>query len=311
MLDEYDRLMAMSRSMNGVNRVHIAYGNTLTPFEVIELSESLFVKGIHAGPVLGGEQAFSATELRIAARDWIDQLRDDLRPPGKSDPEPFGRRDLRKNATLFTDGRTSQHKTLLLAFPGANHRLMMPISAFLQNLDAAATDLVVIRDGTKTRYLSGIDGLASSIEELADVLPAFLGFHRYERVAALGTSAGALPLLIIALRSGVENIALVGPLSPFDARMARNGAVPIADLLRLAATNGKPKQITVCFGAQSPDDRQAAMDIASCIDATMVEVTYPGQDVRHNALHPLHLKGELTEFLDAHLLAGPMAGPTK
>ncbi|MDB5539357.1 MAG: hypothetical protein JWQ89_1084 [Devosia sp.] len=301
MLEDYDRLIASCRSMNGVNRVHIAFGNTLTPVEVLALSEALFVKGIHDGPTLSGEQSFSARELKEAAREWVDELFQDLRPVGKVDPEPFVRRDIRKNVTLFTDGADAREKALLLAFPGGNHRIMMPIAAFLQNLAAAATDVVVIRDGTRTRYINGIEGLADSIEELADALPALLQVQRYKRVYALGVSAGGLPLLMVALQIGIENIVICGAISPFAPRIERPGATPIADVLRAANANGKPKHIVAVHGADSPEDKQAAADIASCIDAKVVEVSSPNFAVMHNTLHRLHKDGDLPAFLDAHL----------
>lgn len=301
MLQEYNRLIGQCTSLNGVNTIHIAFANTLTPSEVLALPNVLFVDGLHDAPVLNPERTFTDGELKLAARKWAEDLRADLRPVGKDAPEPFRRREIRKNVTLFSDGAAPDNKTLLLAFPGASHRMQMPVGPFLQNLDAASVDVAMVRDGTRRLYLKGIEGVGDSIEEVGDVLPGLLDMSRYRRVCALGASAGGLPLLVIALRLGIENIVVCGAISPFDPRMERSGSLPIAEVLRAANAAGRPKRVVAAFGSHSPKDRQAAEDIAGCVDAQLDEVSSPTYEFKHNVLHPLHREGRLVGYLEEHL----------
>lgn len=301
MLDYYDSLIAKCTTLNQVNRAHITLSNIITPDEAMLLWRSLFKDGIHAGPPPSPSSAFSAEDLRQAAREWINKQRLDLAASGKDGIEPFLRRILHENATLFTDGRPRDAKTLVVALTGANYRMMMPVPTFLQNLDASTTDLVIIRDGMRHGYRKGVAGLADSVEDLADRLPDWLEMSSYRRVCGLGISAGGLPTLLVGLRLGIPNLLLVGPSGPSDARWARPGHPAIADTVRAAGADGTRRRIVIAYGAQCEEDREGAREIADLIDVRIVEVSDPFEPVGHPALHPLAARGKLAAFLHEHL----------
>lgn len=301
MLDNYNALIGRCRTINQVNQVHIALCNAMTPGEVVFMYDNLFVSPAHAPPSLHPEAAFTLAELRDNARLWFRRRHRDLLAAGKDTPEPFLRRDLHKHATFFGDGAPPDDKILLVALPGANYQIMTAVPTFLQNLDASRVDLVIVRDGTRTRYLDGIEGIADSVEAFADTMPDWLGFKTYRRVCGIGVSAGALPTLIVGLRAGVDDLLAVGPSSPRDVRWDRPGHEHVTDQLRRAAADGRKRNITVAYGADCDEDRVFAGEIAELIPIKQVVVSDPHAPVGHVALRPLAERGELSAFLREHL----------
>jgi hypothetical protein len=300
MLEYYDKLISRARSINDVNYMHVAFGNTITPAEAIFLCENLFAPGVHTAPELRQERTFTEDELIKTAREWADTLLTDLRNIGKPDPEPFQRKDLRKSVTLYSDGAPRAGKSLLITLPGANFRLMMPMPTFLQNIDAATTDVMIIRDGTRSSYTAGLEGLASSVATLGEGIKSLLPVHEYDRIVGLGVSAGGLPIILLALQLQMEAAMGCGAGSPFHKKWFGTPVDPAA-ILRQAAKDGFSNKLLTAYGAQSPADRTSAVDIAGCLRVRPVEVAIEGMSVKHNILYPLSTRGELPAFLSQHL----------
>lgn len=297
----YDGLIAQSRTVNDLNRIHVAFGNTMTPIEVLQLEETLFVDGVHQAPPLRDDRTFTNEELRRSCRAWIEEQRADLKRVGKAEAEPFLRRDIRQRVTLYHDGGSPQGRTLLMAFPGANHRLMMPIPTLLQNLPAKTVDVLMIRDGTRSGYTSGLDGLAPSIEHLGNAIPTILDIRGYDRLVGLGVSAGGLPIIMVALQLDFDAVLACGPSSPSRPNWQRPGIPSPVETLRKAAVDGRNRRITIAYGAQSEVDRDAAIEIAGHISVEPVEVSVSDFEVKHNVLHPLSIAGTLPTFFLRHL----------
>lgn len=300
-LDSYDRLIAQCITANDINRVHIAFGNTMTPAEVLYLEENLFRVGRHRPGPIRPDARFTVDDLKKFAREWIDDTRNDLKPVGKPRVEPFLRKDIRKSVTLFHSGDRPHGRSLLIALAGANHRFMMPVATLLQNLPAADLDVLVIRDGTRSGYTAGLEGLAPSIEELGAALPKVFDVSGYRRLLGLGVSAGGLPIIFLAMQMDFESVLACGPSGPSREKWQRPGFPSPVDTLLAAAREGKANRITIAYGAQSEKDRVSAEEIAGYVAINPVEVAIPGRDVRHNVLHPLHLIGKLPEFFAKHL----------
>lgn len=301
LLETYDGLISQCRTENDVNRVLIAFGNTLTPYEVIELEETIFVENVYELPALRPDKRFTDKQLHAWARTWIEDLRDELRRVGKSEVETFLRRDIRKSVTLYSDGSSAQGKTLLVTLPGANHRMMMPISTFLQNIAAETTDVLMIRDGTRSGYREGLEGLAPAVEELGPAITNLIDLNQYARRVGIGVSAGGLPILMVALQMDFDAVLVCGGGDPADPRWKRPGYPSPAETIRTAAAKGGGRRITVAYGRESPPDRVSAQGIAACISMTPIEVSLPDKSVSHNILHPLSIRGELPAFLAEHL----------
>lgn len=300
MLSYYDGLVAQSRSMNEINRIHIAFSNTITPAELVELNDSLFVEGKHTAPLLRGDCQFTAGELRASARTWVEAMMDHLRHAGKPDPEPFGRKDIRKSVTLYSDGGPTEQKTLLITLPGSNFRLMMSIPQFLQHMDARTTDVLIIRDGTRSDYTAGLEGLAPSMAELGAGLQQLLDLGRYKRLAGIGVSAGGLPIILLATQLQFDAALSCGGGSPYDRKWDKSVVTP-EEVLKRAAASGFNRRITVAYGAESPPDKKSAEDIAGCLMVQPVEVAVKDEKVEHNILYPLSRTGRLPAFLSEHL----------
>lgn len=301
LLEAYYERLSQVRSINTLNQVNIAFGNTMTPQEVVELEGSLLAPG-HDLPPLRDDRTFTDTELKAACRDWIEDAFGHLRLVGKADAEPFLRRDLRRSMTLYSDGGPSAKKTLIVAFPGANNRLMMPVATLLQALDATKTDIVLIRDPTHTAYFSGLEGFADSREALFDALPEYLNFAAYARVSALGVSAGGLPSVLAALRLGLAAALACGPDSPLDPRLKDTGGAVAEAALRDAAERGYTTRVAIVFGAQHSEDRKAAEELATILREQPLEIALADREVKHNVLIPIAEGGRLPSFLAEHLL---------
>lgn len=300
LLETYYQHLSQVRSINSINQINIAYGNTMTPQEVVDLEGALFAPG-HVVPKLREDRAFSDAELKAVAREWIEDAFAHLRLVGKTEAEPFLRRDLRKSVTLYTDGGPASGKTLVVAFPGANNRLMMPVATLLQALDASKVDIVLIRDPTHSAYFEGLEDFADSRDGLFDALPSYLTFAAYARVSSLGVSAGGLPALLLASRLGLTAVLACGADSPLDRRLQERGGAAAAAALRSVAESSHRPHIAIAFGAQQPEDRDAATEIGGILGVEPLEISNAERDVKHNVLIPLAEEGRLSSFLAEHL----------
>lgn len=300
LLETYNGLLSRAKTVNELNRINIAFGNTMTPQEVVDLEGALFTPG-HVAPQLREDRVFSDAELMAAAREWIEKAFAHLRLLGKADAEPFLRRDLRRSMTLYTDGGPANGKTLVVAFPGANNRLMMPVATLLQALDAPKVDIVLIRDPTHAAYFSGLEDFADSRDALFDALPSYLNFAAYARVSSLGVSAGGLPALLLASRLGLAAVLACGADSPLDPRLQKKGGGAAAAALRSAAESNHRTHVAIAFGAQHAEDREAATEIGGILGVEPLEITNADREVKHNVLFPLAKEGRLSSFLAEHL----------
>lgn len=299
MLEVYDSQLRELRTINQLNRLHIAFGNTVTPLEVLDLHTRLFKAPHHEMPTLHPEAKLSPEEVRRAGRDWVKSAMLDLKPVGKSYLEPFHRRDIRKGLLIFSDGKPTAGKTLLVTFAGANERLMMPIATLLQNLRAATTDVFYIADPSREAYRQGLRGFSDRLQDVGGPLSELVDMSAYRRRVALGVSAGGLPAIIAALAMKMD--AALGCGAPHPDRFtgeATGGVEPQGLLRDLRAASPKTK-ITLAFGDDEQKDRVAAEALAKCVHPALeLEVSFDGKKVQHNVLYPLSLNGSLPGFLN-------------
>lgn len=300
LLEAYQRSVSQARSLNSLNQINIAYGNTMTPQEVVELEEALSGSRLAFGE-LRPDRVFTDADLETVTSAWIRDALLHLKMIGKVDAEPFLRRDLRQSVTLYTDGRSSAGKSLVIALPGNNNRLMMPVATLLQALDATNVDIVLIRDPTHSAYFHGLEGFADSRERLFDILPQYLNFEAYGGVSTLGVSAGGLPALLLALRLGLRAALTCGANSPFDPRLQEKGGPAAVAALHRAIERGHDAHLAIAFGAQQPEDRRGAMELAEILGVGPIEIASNKREVKHNVLVPIAEEGRLSSFLAEHL----------
>lgn len=268
-------------------KVQIALENCLSPGEARDL-------------------AANRDQLAAPAREWLDGFIGAIfneRP----DVRAYARLRLCDHVWFYGHAPgEARRKHLLLAFCGAAHRLMVPVTVALQHIDAAEFDVVVLTDPSRRGYLAGIDGFASDFAGILDRLSQEVGTRHYTSVRCLGTSQGGAPALLAGLHLGAERAVSVGgrPFRDHERAAAEEGSVSEAGVPRALA--GKVATKIVCaFGADNAKDREAAATLAGDHIARGAW-SVPVQGVAtHNLLFDMLKARRLGGFLDGLLLADP------
>jgi len=302
LLDLYNARIGEAHTLNEVNQTHIAFANSLTPTEVVYLQGNLFAAGKHKFPSLRPDCRFTLAQLQESGRLWIDQLRASLTEIGKPRTELYRRHDLHDAVVLFSADRRTPRRNVVVAFTGANQRLMMPISTFLQNFDGRATDILYVRDSSRQGYRNGIPDLADDMAEIGPALTKLIDVARYQWRASIGVSAGGLPALVTGLRLEFDATLVCGGSSPERGQFDRPGQPKFGDRLRQWREAAPLVPVTVGYGAQDAADESAAADIARCVSGAEVErIALDGVEVKHNFLYKLSAAALLTAFVSEKL----------
>ncbi len=290
----YEDLLRQCKSSNWFDHKHYALEGSLTPLDVLYLHRVLVGEGFWIGAERLTAQ-MPLPELMIASRKWIEKLKTFHDFTGKSEPEPFGRHEMFNTLTLFTDGRNPGPKTLIVCFTGNGSRPMMPVSAFMQALDARSVDLAILRDIPFRSFRQGMSGIGDSFAAILEALPKLLKFENYAQVAVIGISAGGMPALLFGLVHAVKAALVVG-IVPNDP-MWHSAERPGLELVKSAYRPANVPKVTLAYGAQSPADIVQSAAVADIVPATLVQVSDPAAAVGHNALFPLLEQGRLRAFL--------------
>ena len=318
MVPLYERLIAGCTSENQRNRVHIRLENRMTPEEAVELWSHYLGRRYWRENAIS--RARSVAEPRLAhlghtpkpessrgtlehTRYWLGTLRDQYLLAGRARPEPFRRHRLTHGISRYSAGGPSRDRTLLLCFSGDWHRMMMPMSTFLQHLPAARCDVAFLRTERGHGYRAGIRGAGDDLPSSVMRLPTLLGLDRYSRVATMGTSAGGLPALIAALLLGVDAALVVGGNSPQDERWAgsldgHDADVYLADLANRAA---RVPRTTIVHSEGNERDAISALTMASLLPTESVHVM-PVAGADHNSLIHVTREGALARLLASSML---------
>jgi hypothetical protein len=308
-IDLYARLVSRCRTINHLNRVHIALAEHLTPAEMALLRAEIPPPSVlwsgALSSTLGRRRGLVGKTVRRlrprltfpnASYEWLDEMERLLAKSGKPSPERFVRRRVAPNVQSFSDGGAKAGKTLVLGFTGLARRLFMPIPVFLQHLDAERFDLLLLRDPSRRGFRDGLEGVAGGLEGTLDAVGALVRRDDYRAVVALGTSGGGLPAVLTALRLGLDKAVSVSGRGPCDPRwQAVGGDALLADL---AARAGAEPNVLLVHAADSEPDAVSARSLAAVVPArTFVVRAAGGAKVGHNALHPLLLESRLAAFL--------------
>lgn len=278
----YRKRIARCRTENQRNRVHIAVENYMTPLEV--------------------RHFVAAEPADSPSRRWIAGL-NGFMPTRKVRPVEFERRGVLKGASLYTaDIASPQEKTLVLAFGGHFHRLMVPTPTVLDCLDPASFDLVLLRDFSRTLFCRGIPGLGDDFFTALDSLRRQIDPHAYRSCVALGTSAGGLPALLAALLLQLQRGISVGGVdfAHFAGKLEGWGvsAQPYAELL--ASRPAPFPELLLVYCAGHAIDAAAATALHSRVPSRLLEI----KDCKGHGVFPTKLRrGRLPSFLSK--LLGP------
>ena len=229
---------------------------------------------------------------------WIDQHRAVLAEIGKSRIELYRRYELHDAVVLFSADRKAPRRNLVISLTGANQRLMMPISTYLQNFDGKTTDILYVRDSSRQGYRGGIPGLADDMAEIGPALTGLIDAEAYARRVSIGVSAGGMPALVVALRLGLDATLVCGGSSPERGQFDRDGVPKLGDRLAQWREAAPQTRVILGYGAQDTTDESAAADIARCVAGAEVErVAFEGVEVKHNFLYKLSEAGQLSQFV--------------
>lgn len=311
MINLYQRLSAACRTVNQLNKLHIALENRMTPVELVSLHKFLLPtnnvpKEQPPATATPAATRLMATQIdetakNILQREWISGLHHKFLFAGKSTPMPFTRRKIHNGVYSYSSPGEKQFKTALVCFTGNAQRMMMPTPVFLQNVASSQTDVIYLCTRRGDGYRNGIVGLGSDFETSVHRLDLLLKPHGYGRVATVGTSAGGLPALLAGLQLGADAVLSVGAANPNDARWIPQGSNQKHSNLfdRFANYGSRHPDIYLVHGALYPPDISANEAIAAKIK-TSETISVP--DSSHVVLFDLLTRGLLGGLLKRTVL---------
>ena len=259
-----------------------------TPAELTDLLARLS----DAKPGAGSAEKMSwidAFNHRRRHRRWVRKVGDELGADAAK--SPWKRVIYLRDLQFYTDDNDDKSaKTLVVAFNGNHHRLMMPTYRILQSLDAERFEIFMFNDPKRMLFENGIQGIGSNLDDICTYISAFVSAHEYGRVISLGTSGGGLAALYVALKLGWPKAITIG-----SASLSRHPtmAAILADLA--SQLKDQKTEIEANFTSNSHDS-DAAKQIKEVFPWTRL-----AQDSRftnHNLLMELYHNGELSLFIN-------------
>lgn len=283
MLDAYLAQIARRSTVNQFNQLHISLENVLSPAEVCAIVDGARSRGVALPP---------------EATHWLSRMDELLRKDGRA-AQPYARQTLGEAATAYAAPGTPAERarrTFVIAFTGDAHRLMMPVSLFLQACPADRYELLVLSDFRRSLYLRGIAGLGDDFPSAVSRIGAMAPSPRDRRVVSLGTSAGGLASVWAAVELGLARAVSVGGVTPEQAggRYQTQGLSTEAFEESIRRHAARLPEVLLVSGEQNDRDQRKALSMADRLPATLVAV--PGC-AHHNVLYDLWTRGELEPFL--------------
>ena len=286
----YLRSMRRHRTENQLNRIHIALENCMTPAEVRHFDATL---AREAPDTAGGR--------------WIAVLRGAL-PVNRARPAEFERRNLFAGVTLYTsDVGSAAEKTLLFAFAGRFHRLMLPTPWVLDCLNPALYDVVLLRDASRLSFARGIPELGADIFAALSGLSAHVDPRAYRNAMSLGTSGGGIPALVAAILLGLDRGIAIGGQDPqrIAASLRKCGANDQAYVALFASRPEPFPDLVLAYAEGWPEDATGALALHQLMPSRLVKVRNCAE---HGVLKWHLMRGTLPAFL-AKLLGQSLENP--
>jgi hypothetical protein len=160
----------------------------------------------------------------------------------KPHAEPFERSEVDPEWTQFCGHGPTATKELVIGLAGSSGNVNHASASILQQLDAGAHDLLIVRDLRQRSYTEGAAG-TRSFDELVERLRETAA--RYRSCIIIGSSMGGGPALEVGVRLGARRaISLAG--GPKDG------------LTGLRTHTGAPPELWCLYGADNPHDAARA-----------------------------------------------------
>lgn len=236
---------------------------------------------------------FSAYRRRRMRALLVRQLKRELATVGAA--KLWQRQVISPNMFLYSDPAASPaNKTLLVGFGGNALRLMMPTYCVLAGLNPATYDLLLLRDPDRRHYEAGVSDLGANIMEIAKKLKDLADQGGYRHVMALGTSAGGLPAICVAILNDWDRVVTVGCDIPANH----------PDFMKcLAEGRAKSKlDLRLFYSDLVARDNEAALAVAELYPSAIKMVEREVDT--HNLLYHLYRKGRLPQFFADNFVAG-------
>jgi hypothetical protein len=210
----------------------------------------------------------------------------------ESPPTCYVREELNQDVRLYSANRGAC--TLIVAFGGASHRLMKPISHFLQMMSDDIYDVLVITDAKRRHHDAGIRGYSNSLLETLVRIKALSDTRSYRRLVTYGTSMGGFPALRAGLWLGADRaVSVGGAFCSHPPRLLQgSNEVGAFDLLCHCRPRGHVPVVTAFSTGHSLDvERHAALRavLPDCVELKI-------NSDRHNVIHHLDRRGQLPAF---------------
>lgn len=293
MLDWYVAEIMRRRTANLINQLHIALENMLAPGEVCALVDESRERG---------------TNLPAPAAHWLGRMDTLLRGGGQA-VQPYDRRTINKSAAVYAAPGTEAERsdrTVVIAFTGDAHRLMLPIALFLQQCPADRYEVLLLNDLRRSLYLRGIEGFGSDFPETLERIRTLVPAPSNGRIVSFGTSAGGLAAIWAAIGLGLARAVSVGGVTPDEIgeRVQTQGLSASGFDEAIRGNAGRLPEVLLVAGEQNERDGRKALSMAGRVPATLISVP---DCANHNVLHVLWSRGELGPFLERVL--APAAAP--
>ncbi|MEO8243414.1 MAG: hypothetical protein ABI832_13995 [bacterium] len=256
-----------------------AFNDTLTPQAYLD---QIAVETKRGNSALSAAIAQSATGVYLMAQQQVQR---------------FASREIAADATLYTGADSPAGRRLLIAFTGRKNRMMMPLPLFLQEVEAATWDVLVLRDSRLSQFRLGCEGLADTFPDLARKVADLAA--PYLAATAIGASMGGLAAIRLGLaRPAVRGISIGGRF-PTDAARLLMAEYPGPAFDPICACLPViPRNLFFVHAEGHTLDREAAK---LCVGLTGgVRVRIKDQQ-RHYVLWQCHQTGSLRAFL-THIL---------
>jgi hypothetical protein len=304
MIKLYKRLTSRCKTINQLNRVHISLENWMTPMQSKSLQEELLLDPDY----LFLDANFSTESLddfSLNQRKWLANMKRNLQLGLSNEAQTFSRFRLRRYLALYSDScMPKANKTLVVCFTGMSQRMMMPLAIFLQNIDAKENDVAVVTYPKDKGFRNGLEGTASSFEDMIDKLKGLFASQGYKRIVAIGVSGGGIPAILCTLRAGWQSALAFGAGSPNDKRWFDALGFDLSVLFRSYRKKVfKFLPLYLVYGEDAQKDSEAAKSIQKLLPANLIKVGSKSEKVGHVVLQPLLMSGKLASFLKKTVLA--------
>jgi acyl carrier protein len=233
---------------------------------------------------------------------WFDAFDAVLRGSGKSEPEPFLGRRVAPAVVHYTGPGDRAAKTLLVCFSVKGNRSMsIALAPFLQHLDAARYDVLLVADLWATAFRGGVPFVGADIHEVVRWVASLPLLREYGRLRAAGASAGVYPALLTGRRIGAELV--IGFNGRFPSERHLGTLISMYFNCWRSARRHRQVRVLLIHAANTRRDAAFARRLSRLTGANRLAVEMPDRDLKHSVLPPLVEHGELEYFFERTLLA--------